>query len=154
MVRQPARARALRHRATEAERLLWFRLRNRRLAGFKFRRQEPVGGRIVDFLCAEKKLTVELDGSGHAYPIHQLGDTERTIELHENGIRVIQFWNSAGLQDLDWVLDTILLKLDSEKSRWARVDPHLSPLPKGEEDARMTSRSLTMNRQCAANFSN
>jgi hypothetical protein len=103
------------------------------LAGFKFRRQEPVGARIVDFLCAEKKLAVELDGSGHAYPIRQLGDAERTIELHENGIRVMRFWNSEVLQDLDWVLEAILLKLDPEKSRWARVDPHLNPLPQGEE---------------------
>jgi len=64
-----AQARAFRKRSTLAERKLWSRLRNRQLIGLKFRQQQPVGDRIVDFLCDEAALAIELDGSGHQRPI-------------------------------------------------------------------------------------
>ena len=136
MASQTARARALRQSGTEAEHLLWPRLRNRRSAGFKFRRQKPVGNRIVDFLCAEKKLAIELDGSGHGYPTRQRYDADRSCQLNETGIRVIRFWNSEVLRDVDWVLDAILLKLDPEKSRWTHVKPSPPSSPSRERRIR------------------
>jgi very-short-patch-repair endonuclease len=120
MRRPTAPARALRQRATPAERLLWSRLRDRRLGGFKFRRQAPVGGRIVDFLCLEKRLAIELDGSGHGYPAGEWRDRKRTIQLEKEGLRIIRFWNPQVLRDLEWVLDQILWELDPAKSRWPK----------------------------------
>jgi very-short-patch-repair endonuclease len=87
--------------------LLWSRLRDRQLGGFKFRRQAPVGGRIVDFLCPEKRLAIELDGSGHGYSAGERRDRKRAIQLEKHGLRIIRFWNPQVLRDLEWVLDQI-----------------------------------------------
>ena len=74
-------ARNLRKKATDAEKRLWSRLRNRQIANLKFRRQHPLGSRIVDFFCAEAKLGIELDGSGHLSDNGQKSDLDREIEL-------------------------------------------------------------------------
>ena len=74
-------ARYFRKNATDAEKRLWFHLRNRRVAGLKFRRQHPVGSRIVDFFCAEAKLAIELDGSGHTGYLAKTSDLDRELEL-------------------------------------------------------------------------
>jgi very-short-patch-repair endonuclease len=121
MRRPTATARTLRKRSTPAERLLWSRLRDRRLGGFKFRRQEPVNGRIVDFLCSEKRLAIELDGSGHGFAPAEQRDHKRAIELEEEGLRIVRFWNTDVLRDLDWVLDQILWELEPAKSRWPKT---------------------------------
>ncbi|MBI4990534.1 DUF559 domain-containing protein [Candidatus Gottesmanbacteria bacterium] len=71
-------ARNLRRRQTDAERLLWWRLRNRQLAGFKFRRQFPIADYIVDFYCDEKKLAIEVDGGQHTTPKYRQYDIKRT----------------------------------------------------------------------------
>jgi very-short-patch-repair endonuclease len=78
-----AQARRLRRYATLAEKRLWSRLRNRQLGGLKFRRQEPIGSRIVDFFGAEAHLAIELDGSGHTYHAANVMDLDRELELHE-----------------------------------------------------------------------
>jgi len=83
-------ARRLRGKLTDAERKLWSRLRNRQVANLKFRRQHPLGDRIVDFFCSEAKLTIELDGSGHASYHGQTSDLDRQIELYEQGVRVLR----------------------------------------------------------------
>jgi very-short-patch-repair endonuclease len=101
--------------------LLWSRLRDRQLGGFKFRRQAPVGGRIVDFLCPEKRLAIELDGSGHGYSAGERRDRKRAIQLEKHGLRIIRFWNPQVLRDLEWVLDQMLWELDPAKSRWAKA---------------------------------
>src|SRR5262245_16541243 len=82
---QMSKARQLRKNQTDAERFLWRGLRSRQLAGYKFRRQEPIGPFIVDFVCYEKRLVIELDGGQHAEPNQVAYDTERTAWLVQNG---------------------------------------------------------------------
>jgi very-short-patch-repair endonuclease len=85
------RARQMRREPTEAERRMWRLLRDRRLGGFKFRRQEQLGRYIVDFVCFERKLVIELDGAQHADSAY---DAERDAWLKPRGFSVLQFWNN------------------------------------------------------------
>lgn len=98
-------ARKLRANMTDAERLTWRSLRRRNFDGFKFRRQEPIGPYIVDFVCFPKKLIVELDGGQHAQ--NQEADAERTRWLNSKGFTVMRFWNSQVFEDTDGVLEAI-----------------------------------------------
>ena len=109
------RARVFRRNATLAEKRLWSRLRNRQLAGLKFRRQYPIGKRIIDFFCEEAKLAVELDGSGHYRHFGETSDLDREIELCEKGVRIVRFTNRAVLSDLSAVLDTIIYAAGPER---------------------------------------
>ena len=118
------KARALRKGMTDAERLLWRYLRNRQVGGCKFRRQHPVGSFIVDFVCIEKRLIIELDGSQHAFSI--ASDVERTNYLKEEGYRVMRFWNNEVLQETDAVLSAIRDKIKPS-----------SPLPTIRQDSRI-----------------
>jgi very-short-patch-repair endonuclease len=102
-------ARSLRKQQTEAERLLWSRLRNRQLQGCKFRRQQPIGPYIADFLSLEPKLIIELDGGQHAEQQEQ--DNQRTRYLQALGYRVLRFWNHEVLNDLDAVLEAIRIEI-------------------------------------------
>ena len=86
-------ARKLRRNNTNAERRLWMALRDRRLGSYKFRRQQPVGPYIVDFICFEQKLVVELDGDQHDQPDNIVADSVRTSWLESRGYRVLRFWN-------------------------------------------------------------
>ena len=106
------RARELRRQSTDAERMLWSRLRDRRLRGIKFRRQAQIGQYIVDFLCMERRLIIELDGGHHAD--QQDSDDARTRALELDGFRVLRFWNNEVLRQPDSVLQAILLHLDGE----------------------------------------
>ena len=103
------RARALRLRQTDAERLLWSKLRNRRFAGYKFRRQEIIGNYIVDFICLAAKLIVELDGGHHGQQIEY--DVMRSRYLNTLGFKVLRFWNHDVLQNSDAVLEYIRIEL-------------------------------------------
>ncbi|CBS89930.1 endonuclease domain-containing protein [Azospirillum lipoferum] len=100
-----ATARRLRTAMTDAERRLWSRLRNRQLAGAKFRRQFPIGPFVADFACPECRLIVEADGGQHA---DSIADTRRAAWLAEHGWRVLRFWNTDILTRTDDVLATIL----------------------------------------------
>ena len=100
------RARALRREDTDAEARLWAALRDRRLGGWKWKRQVPFGPYIVDFLCLETRLVVEVDGSQHADLIAY--DSRRTAWLGRHGLRVLRFWNSDVLTNRDGVSLTIL----------------------------------------------
>lgn len=100
---------------TDAERLLWHHLRNRRLQGCKFRRQHPIGPYIVDFICSERMLVVELDGGQHSESISY--DERRTRYLETKGYRVIRFWNNEVLRQTDAVLSSILNEMDSPSPR-------------------------------------
>ena len=95
------RARALRHDATPPEKLLWSVLRSRRLAGLKFRRQEPIGPYIVDFCCRELNLVVELDGMSHDDKARQ--DAARDDWLRRKGYRVLRVANWDVTEDLEAV---------------------------------------------------
>ena len=109
-VRVP-RARTLRQSSTDAEQLLWQRLRSRQLAGCKFRRQHPFGPYILDFVCIEQGLVVELDGGQHAEAAAQAYDEKRSRWLQQQGLRVLRFWNHDVLQQTNEVLAQVLLAL-------------------------------------------
>lgn len=108
------RARELRQNETEAEYYLWSDLRNRRLNGHKFARQIPLGPYIADFLCRDKSLVIELDGSQHAGSEH---DLIRTQWLTANGYSVLRFWNTAVFLQRSSVLEAIVAALDGRMSR-------------------------------------
>jgi len=122
-------ARELRSRLTDAEELLWFLLRDRRFCGFKFRRQHPVSGYILDFYCHSKRLAIELDGSGHAEQQQAEYDQERTSVLQGASIRVLRFWNHDVLVSTEVVLAEILEALKAPPHP-AQAPP--SPLGRGE----------------------
>lgn len=103
-------ARFLRRNQTDAERRLWFRLRNRQLGSWKFRRQVPVDRFIADFLCEDARLTVELDGGQHGERLQE--DAERTAVLEACGYRVARYWNAEVMQNIDGVLEDILARLE------------------------------------------
>jgi adenine-specific DNA-methyltransferase len=108
-LRSPAiteRARELRRNDTDAEARLWNALRARRLGGWKWKRQVPVGPYFADFLCHEAGLVVELDGGQHSEQIAY--DERRTAHLARCGFRVLRFWNHAVLENSDGVCFTIL----------------------------------------------
>ena len=106
--RLTSRARELRHESAPAEEKLWDRLRNRRLGGYKWRRQQPRAGFITDFYCAECRLVVELDGDSHGDPLAEERDLARTEAIERDGLRVIRFLNPDVLDHLDAVLEVIL----------------------------------------------
>jgi very-short-patch-repair endonuclease len=113
------RARSLRRALTLAELTLWMRIRDRRLGGFKFTRQEPIDRYYVDFVCRERRLIVELDGGQHA---ESPNDRQRDRALCTLGYRVIRIWNNDVIENLDGVLQRLLSEL--EKSP---LTPALSP---------------------------
>jgi len=100
------RARALREMPTEAEALLWFHLRDRRLGGHKFRRQHSIGKYFADFVCVELMLVVEIDGGQHVEAA--IYDETRTKLMQANGFRVLRFWNHEVLTQIDAVREKIL----------------------------------------------
>lgn len=97
----------LRKAQTDAEDIIWQSLRNRKILGFKFRRQHPLGMYIADFYCYEAKLVIEIDGGIHNQPENKEYDENRSIELEELGITVIRFTNEMVSCDLNKVLDII-----------------------------------------------
>jgi very-short-patch-repair endonuclease len=109
-----ASARRLRRAMTDAETVLWRRLRDGQLDGIKFRRQVPLGGYVLDFYCEAEKLVVEVDGGQHAD--NPGPDAVRTAWLESCDCRVIRFWNHDVLQNVDGVLETILMTLGRKLS--------------------------------------
>ena len=104
--RPTERARELRNNPTEAEKLLWSRLRKSQLGGLAFSRQMPIAGHFADFACRSAKLVVELDGSQHVEMPAE--DFERTRRIEAEGYRVIRFWNNDLTSNMSGVLETIL----------------------------------------------
>jgi len=100
-----AKARQLRKNPTEAERVLWRHLRLHQLERCKFRRQQPIGQYIVDFVCFENRLVIELDGGQHCEQVAY--DAERSAWLRTQGFRVLRFWNHEVLQDIEAVKKVI-----------------------------------------------
>ncbi|MBB2971063.1 endonuclease domain-containing protein [Mesorhizobium sp. RMAD-H1] len=103
------RARSLRKQDNDAERKLWQALKDRRLNGYKFVRQFPIGPYYADFVCRESKLVVEVDGSQHAESEY---DRRRDIFMKKEGYAVIRFWNVDVLNNSNAVLETIVAALD------------------------------------------
>lgn len=94
----------MRREATDAEHRLWSRLRNRGLGGYKFKRQHTIGPYIADFVCLERRLIVEIDGSQHNEQV----DGARTEYLRSRGLRIVRYWNNDLLQNTDGVLMSLL----------------------------------------------
>ncbi len=100
-------ARELRSQSTDAERLLWSKLRSRQLNGWKYRRQVPMGRYTVDFLCEDARLIIELDGGQHADAVAY--DDMRSRWLNENGYQVVRFWNNDVLNNIAGILESLTL---------------------------------------------
>ncbi len=114
--RQPRavqRARELRRNETEVERRLWYALRDRGIAGAKFRRQVPVGPYVADFACITHKLVIELDGGQHAENTE--ADAARTRVLGARGFRVLRFWNNDVMENLDGIIETIRAVIEAKE---------------------------------------
>ena len=95
----------MRKEMTDAERALWMKVRGKQLLGHGFRRQHPIGNYIVDFVCIDRGIIVELDGGQHSEQVDY--DTQRTAWLEQQGYRVLRFWNHEALTELDAVLAVI-----------------------------------------------
>ena len=108
---------------TEAEKRLWKWIRDQQMDGHKFRRQAPIGGYIVDFVCFPAGLVIELDGGQHAEQAER--DADRTKWLECEGFRVLRFWNNEIFENIDGVLEMIRSAL----ARSEKVHPHPGPPP-------------------------
>ena len=111
------RARKLRASTPCAESKLWSRLRNRRLNGFKFVRQEPVGPYFADFCCREEKLVVEVDGATHSTDDERAHDARRDAFMQAQGYRIVRIGNVEIYERLDDMLETILAALE-KRDTW------------------------------------
>lgn len=100
-------ARILRKNMTKQERILWKLLRNSNLNNYKFRRQHPIGDYIVDFVCMEKFLIIEVDGGQHNQKVNIENDKKRTEYFEKRGFNVVRFWNS----DIDLNIDGVYKEL-------------------------------------------
>ncbi|MGH7875199.1 MAG: endonuclease domain-containing protein [Candidatus Binatia bacterium] len=116
-----SQARVLRKNPTDAERLLWQKLRFWQVDGCKFRRQQSLGNFIVDFVCLERRLIIEVDGGQHAEQVNY--DTDRDGWLRDQGFAILRFWNNDVLKNIDSVMEVIAKNLQST--------PFLIPSPQG-----------------------
>ena len=131
----------LRKNMTNAEQILWHYLRNRQLAGMKFRRQEAFDKYILDFVCYEHKLVIELDGSGHLEERQKEHDIERDKFIEQNGYKVIRIFNNDIINNINGVIDYILQNIET---------PHPNPLPQGAREikcALVSTNSITQGEQ-------
>lgn len=115
-------AKTLRKNNTDVERLLWEHLKARQLEGVKFRRQQPIGRYIVDFVSFEKNIVIEIDGGQHS--VGKDRDEERDNWLGVQGFKVFRFWNNEMIQNIEGVLEVI--------RDHCLFHPPLNPLPSRE----------------------
>ena len=120
-------ARQWRKTMTNAETRLWFHLRRRQLYGFRFRRQHPLGIYVVDFICVEAQLIVEVDGSQH---LESMLDAARDRWLRDNRFQILRFWNDDVLVRTNEVLAEIVTVLNSAGPHPPSAPP---PLRRGRE---------------------
>jgi len=127
-------ARRLRRDQTDVERKLWFAVRGRRFHGFKFRRQQPVGPYIADFLCFDAKLVIELDGDQHGSAPGLAYDVTRSRRFARDGFNVLRFANHEVNANFDGVLDTVERALTACPLTLEALAELalLCPLPQGE----------------------
>jgi len=118
-------SRELRNHMTQAERLLWYRLKNDQLQGLRFYRQKIIGNYIVDFYCHQAKVVIELDGGQHYLEDKQPKDEIRDKFLNDQGLRVLRFSNMDILKNLDGVIQAIATGV-------IVINPPTPPSPKGE----------------------
>jgi very-short-patch-repair endonuclease len=132
-------AKILHSHQTEVEKRLWYHLRAHRFMGLKFKRQKPMGRYIVDFVCVERRLIIELDGGQHAERMAY--DQQRDTWLRNQGYRVLRFWNNEVMQQLEGVLETIRSAIlqsalsPSPSPTSVRGERESSPLPQMERES-------------------
>jgi very-short-patch-repair endonuclease len=126
--RKTATAKALRQRMTDTERCLWRHLRAHRFADGKFKRQQPSGPYIVDFVCFQARLVVEVDGGQHQ---RSAADRERDAWLQAQGFQVVRFWDNGVLTNLPAVLQKIADHLAPSPPPRPRAALHSRPAPAG-----------------------
>lgn len=107
------RCRELRKNPTKAEALLWEHLRRKQIKGIKIRRQHPLAGFILDFYCVEVRLGIELDGAVHRKRDQSEYDDARSLELSDYGVKILRFWNSDVIKNVNCVVDRICVEIDS-----------------------------------------
>ena len=112
--------RTLRNKMTDAEKALWKVLRSRQVSGLKFRRQPPFGDFILDFVCLENKLVIEVDGGQHGEQVKY--DDIRTKNLTKAGFRVLRFWNTEVLREIEAVKERIWRAVEEQQAH-----PHPDP---------------------------
>jgi very-short-patch-repair endonuclease len=141
------RARRLRRQSTDAEQKLRNRLRSRAINGFKFVRQEPIGPYVVDFICREQRLIIEVDGGQHATDKR---DVVRDRWLADNHFRVLRFWNNDVIGNIEGVLETIANALQVERrgGRRGPGGPGRPPPPPGRGGAHKEGQGATPGAQC------
>ncbi len=127
-------AKTLRKGATDTEKLLWKHLRAKQFKGIKFRRQQPLGKYIVDFVCYESKMIIEVDGGQHTQPSEMMKDNERDRWFKAQGYKVIRFWDNEVLMNIRGVLDII--------GAYFQEHPPLNPLPSREGAKRLTKMEM------------
>ena len=130
-----ARARTMRNNPTEPEQRLWMALRDSRLAGCRFRRQDVIGRRIVDFFCPARGLVIEVDGDTHEAE----EDAQRDARmLRDFGFATLRFTNADVMGNLDGCLTRLQIALDAAPERWvgrkATKARHHPPAPSSEEE--------------------
>ena len=119
------KAKELRKNTTDAEKILWYCLRNRQICNLKFRRQVPIGNYIANFMCKEKMLIIELDGGGHFENKQIKHDLKRKQFLESEGYKIIRFYNTDVFQNLEGIIEEILFTSESP------LTPTLSPQGRG-----------------------
>jgi 2-methylaconitate isomerase len=123
------RARSLRQNQTDSEQRIWSKLRGRRFDGFKFRRQVPLGRYIVDFVCFDRRVILELDGGQHGEQETKKYDAERTAWLESQSFRVVRIWNHEVWEDEDAVEEFLWQRLHdmAEPNAHQPLTPDPSP---------------------------
>jgi len=104
-------AKSLRANQTDAEAVLWQEIKAKRLGGFKFKRQVPLDGYILDFVCFEARLIIELDGHQHAFSTR---DRIRDAHFHNAGFYILRFWNDEIIRNLTGACQDILVRLRAQ----------------------------------------
>ena len=118
-----SKSRELRRDCSNAEKICWDLIRDRRISGVKFRRQHPIGRYFADFACVSKKLVIEIDGEHHAFQVE--ADAHRTAAMEREGWRVIRFWANEVVQNRDGIWTAIEIALADQSP--VTPSPSLSP---------------------------
>ena len=132
------RARQMRANPTDAERMLWYILRDKRLNGLRWRRQQVIDNRyIVDFICFEHRVIIEADGSQHA---EDEADVARDAWLNVQGFKVLRFWNADILNNMQGVVEAVIAAIQYDAAQTCG-DPTPNPLPQGERALESSSNA-------------
>ena len=140
------RAKELRQNITDAERFLWHYLRNKQLDGYKFRRQHPIDKYIIDFVCLETNLIIELDGGQHGEKDKIQYDASRTKFLEGLGYKVLRFWNNEIFENIFEILDVIWRELNNcSQLKHCDPSPFVSQMTLPQGEGKNTEPKITQN---------